>query len=110
MDEKNQTYPAQERRHHRMYVTRNTEYHFRGTHCVAVRDRSAGTWQLAHKALSRSVTGSIRFRSGGDAYPSLELPRVGDALFFGCAGPEVITSAISAIERPKKDLVENYPF
>ena len=36
-------YPGQERRReHRVYVTRNTEYHFRAQTCVAVRDRKTG--------------------------------------------------------------------
>lgn len=105
------TGPAgEERRVHQMYVTRNTEYHFREARCVAVRDRNAGRWLLAHLALDRPLTGSIRFRGDGEAYPSLELPRIGDALFFGNAGPDVITSEIAAIQRPPKELVENYPF
>lgn len=110
MSDKNEGYSGRERRQHCMYVTRNTEYHFRGKRCVAVRDRSAGTWQLVHQALARNITGSIRFRCTGDAYPCLEPPRVGDALFFGSSGPDVITSVISAIERPQKAVVENYPF
>lgn len=92
-----------------MYVTRNTEYHFRDQRCVAVRDREAGTWQLEHRALNRQATGSIRFRGGGEAYPSLEMPRVGDALFFGSIGPDVITSVVAAVERPARVTVENYP-
>lgn len=100
---------AKERRCHRMYVTRNTEYHFRGGVCIAVRDRHKGTWLLSHQALDRPLSGAIRFRKSGDAYPTLEEPEVGDALFFGTQGPDVITSAIAAIERPSKELVEAYP-
>ncbi len=98
-----------ERRRHRMYVTRNTEYHFRDDVCIAVRDRERGTWQLSHHALDRPLSGAIRFRQTGDAYPTLDQPEVGDALFFGAGGPDVITSAVSAIERPAKDVVESYP-
>ncbi len=92
-----------------MYVTRNTEYHFRQGVCIAVRDRERGTWQLSHHALDRPLSGAIRFRESGDAYPTLEQPEVGDALFFGAGGPDVITSAVFAIERPEKDVVESYP-
>lgn len=101
---------GKERRRHRMYVTRNTEYHFRGEVCIAVRDRHKGTWLLSHHALDRPISGAIRFRTTGDAYPTLDEPKVGDALFFGTQGPDVITSAIAAIERPPKELIEAYPF
>jgi len=102
-------YKGKERRRHRMFVTRNTEYHFRDDVCVAVRDITKGSWQLYHQALDRPLSGAIRFRASGDAYPTLEEPRVGDALFFGAKGPDVITSAVSAIARPPKDLVDSYP-
>ncbi len=102
-------YVGRDRRRHRMYVTRNTEYHFRDAQCIAVRDREAGTWLVAHRALDRKATGSIRFGASGEAYPCLEMPRVGDALFFGSAGPDVITSVVAAIERPEKRTVESYP-
>lgn len=103
-------YQGKDRREHVMYITRNTEYHFRGKLCIAVRDRGKGAWLLAHQALERPLSGSIRFRNDGEAYPTLERPRVGDALFFGARGPDVITSAVASIERPPRDLVEAYPF
>jgi hypothetical protein len=102
-------YKGKERRRRRMYVTRNTEYHFEGDRCVAVRDRNRGTWLMSHQALDRRLSGAIRFRAGGDAYPTLEAPAVGDALFFGSEGPDVITSLVAAIERPSRDQVEAYP-
>jgi len=93
-----------------MYVTRNTEYHFRDGNCVAVRDRRGGKWILAHGALSRGLSGSIRFRPDGEPYPCLAEPRVGDALFFGTQGPDIVTSILTSIERPAKQLVTHYPF
>ena len=98
-----------ERRRHRMYVTKNTEYHFRDDVCIAVRDRSGERWLLTHQALERTLSGSVRFRANGDAYPTLELPGIGDALFFGDDGPDVVTSAVSAIDRPPRDVVTAYP-
>jgi hypothetical protein len=98
-----------ERRRHRVYVTRNTEYHFRDDVCVAVRDRQGHRWLLTHKALDRQLTGSVRFGTNGDAYPSLDEPDIGDALFFGMGGPDVVTSVVATIERPAKDVVSNYP-
>ena len=84
-----------DRRRHRVYITRNTEYHFRDDRCVAVRDRQ--------------LTGSVRFADSGEAYPSLDAPAVGDALFFGEGGPDVVTSVVAAIDRPSKDVVSIYP-
>lgn len=98
-----------DRRRHRVYITRNTEYHFRDDRCVAVRDRSAERWLPTHLALDRQLTGSVRFADSGEAYPSLDAPAVGDALFFGEGGPDVVTSVVAAIDRPSKDVVSIYP-
>ncbi len=59
--QKEKSYPGPERRVHRMYVTRNTEYHFRGEVCVAVRDRKTGRWLDSHLAVNRRLTGGVRF-------------------------------------------------
>ncbi len=98
-----------ERRKHRMYVTRNTEYHFRKGVCVAVRCRNTGNWLLGHTTLNRTISGAVSFR-GGEACPTLTPPRVGEALFFGENGPDVVTSALTAVARPQKALVSAYPF
>ena len=45
-----------ERRRHRVYVTRNTEYHFRDGFCVAVRDRRSGDFLQGHLAVQRRRT------------------------------------------------------
>ena len=91
-----------------MFVTKNTEYHFRDGLCVAVRDRETGHFRLAHLALRRRVSGSVRV-NGGTVVPSLDGPRVGEALYFGTEGRELVTSALLAIERPAKALVQSYP-
>ena len=44
-------YRGPERRRHRVFVTRNTEYHFRDGFCIAVRDRRTG--QLAETLARR---------------------------------------------------------
>lgn len=100
---------VKERRAHRMYVTHNSEYHFRGQRCVAVRDRQRGQWLLAHGALDRQLTGAVRVNGDQLPYPTLESPCVGDALFFGADGPDLITSPIVTIERPSKEVVDSYP-
>lgn len=98
-----------ERRRHRMYVTRNTEYHFRDETCVAVRDRRSGSFLQSHLALNRKLSGSVRIAANGVPIPAGTQPRVGDALFFGMGGRELVTSALCAIERPAKELVLAYP-
>lgn len=99
-----------ERRRRKKFVTRNSEYHFDGERCVAIRDRRQGTWQLAHGALAKRLGGTIRFDKAGCAFPTFDPPEAGDALFFGNdAGPELITSIIDLVARPTKDEVEAYP-
>lgn len=102
-------YAGQERRQHRMYVTRNTEYHFRGQTCVAVRDRKTGRFLQSHLAVQRTLSGGVKYQSNGTAIPSCAAPRVGEALYFGDDGRELVTSLCSSIERPERGLVAAYP-
>ncbi len=102
-------YRGRERRMRVMYVTRNTEYHFNGQRCVAVRERSSGSWLLTHPALNRPLSGSVRYNRDREAYPTLEGPRVGDGLLFATDGPDVVTSDLEAIARPAKATVSAYP-
>ena len=102
-------YDGRERRQHRMYVTRNTEYHFRGETCVAVRDRKTGRFLHAHLAVQRTLSGGVKYQSNGTAVPSCAPPRVGEALYFGDDGRELVTSICASIERPERKLVAAYP-
>ena len=102
-------YSGPERRVRAMYVTENTEYHFAGGVCVAVRDRATGSWLLTHPALRRPLSGSLRFNKNLEAYPSLAAPRVGEGLFFASDGPDVVTSNLRAVGRPEKATVGAYP-
>lgn len=102
-------YAGPDRRRHRMYVTRNTEYHFRDGVCVAVRNRRDNRWDEGHVALNRTLSGAVRFNRNGDAYPALCQPRIGEALFFATDGPDVVTSVLTSIERPDKNVVGVYP-
>lgn len=95
-----------ERRRHRVFVTRNTEYHLRDDRCVAVRDRRTGGFLLSHLALQRRVTGGVRRGAEGPALGALE---VGDALWFADEGRELLTSPVVSVERPPRDVVESYP-
>ena len=99
----------EERRRHRVFVTRNTEYHIRDGYCIAVRDRRSGDWLPGHLALRREIFGSIRFFSNGAMKPTPGEPRLGEALFFASGGRDLITSPLQAVERPAKELVSEYP-
>lgn len=103
------SFAGRERRRHRMFVTRNTEYHFRDQVCVAVRDRRSGTWLPSHLALQRTLSGRVRFQPNGVAIPDGGPPEVGEALYFGEDGRELVTSLLTAVERPAKVLVSSYP-
>ena len=93
-----------------MYVTRNTEYHFRDGICVAVRDRQTGSFAPAHLGLGRPLTGTVRFLRNGVAIPCDGAdPVPGEALFFAHGEREIVTSALCAVERPAKALVVAYP-
>ena len=98
-----------ERRRHRVFMTRNTEYHFRDGTCVAVRDRRTGEWLPGHLALRRQLFGSIRFFMNGSILPNPGEPKVGEALFFASGGRDLITSPLESVERPAKELVQDYP-
>jgi hypothetical protein len=102
------SYGGKERRRHRVFLTRNTEYHFRDALCVAVRDRRTGEWLPGHLALRRQVFGSIRFFMNGALLPSPGEPKVGEALFFGEGGRDLITSPLERVERPAKEIVSEY--
>jgi hypothetical protein len=102
-------YDGRERRQHRMYVTRNTEYHFRGQTCVAVRDRKSGRFLQSHLAVQRTLSGGVKYHSNGAAIPSFAPPQVGEALYFGDDGRDLVTSLCSSIERPERRLVASYP-
>ncbi|MCC6903676.1 MAG: hypothetical protein IT377_32210 [Polyangiaceae bacterium] len=104
-----QGFSGADRRRHRMFVTKNTEYHFRDGVCVAVRDRRSESWLPAHLALQRKLSGRVRFQPNGVAIPDRGPPQVGEALYFGEDGRELVTSLLTAVERPAKVLVTSYP-
>jgi len=102
-------YVGSERRIHRVFVTRNTEYHVRKDRCVAVRDRRTGDWVQGHLALASQVSGGLQFHDSGGITPNEGNPNVGESLFFCSAGRDLVTSAVIAIKRPEKAIVARYP-
>ncbi|HEY2518296.1 MAG TPA: hypothetical protein VGI39_45820 [Polyangiaceae bacterium] len=97
-----------DRRRHRVYVTRNTEYHFRDGFCVAVRDRRTGEFLHGHLALRRRIHGGLRFYLNGAIVPNPGEPKIGEALYFATDGRDLVTSPLEAVERPSKELTQAY--
>jgi hypothetical protein len=102
-------YRGSERRRHRVYMTRNTEYHFRDGFCVAVRDRRTGDFLHGHLALQRRVHGGLKFFPDGAIAPNAGEPRPGESLYFAADGRDLVTSPLESVERPPKEMVEAYP-
>lgn len=102
-------YLGKERRIHRVFVTRNSEYHVRRNICVGVRDRRTGQWLSSHLALRSTVSGGLKFHDNGAISASEGLPTVGESLFFIAAGRDLITSPVLNVERPALDVVHSYP-
>ena len=102
-------YRGPERRRHRIYVTRNTEYHVRDGFCVAVRDRQSGSFLHGHLALSRRIHGGLRFFESGGIAANPGDPRPGESLYFASEGRDLVTSALECVERPTRELVTAYP-
>jgi hypothetical protein len=112
-------YRGPERRRHRVFVTRNTEYHFRDGFCIAVRDRRTGDFLEGHLALRRRVNGGLRFFPNGGIFPNGGDPKPGESLYFAGDGKEadgeqprareLVTSPLESVERPSRDLVAAYP-
>lgn len=107
MNEKS-SYSGPERRKNRVFVTKNTEYHFRDELCVAVRDRRSGKWLPSHLAIGRRLSGGVHFHPNGTAVPVCDRPAVGEALYFADDGRELITSAVCGLERPSRDSIKSY--
>jgi hypothetical protein len=101
-------YAGPERRKNRVFVTKNTEYHFRGERCVAVRDRRSKKWLPSHLAIGRRLSGGVHFHKNGAAVPVCDAPALGEALYFADDGRELITSAVCGLERPGRETVAVY--
>src|SRR5579863_6500554 len=103
------SYKGPDRRRHRVYVTRNTEYHFRDGFCVAVRDRRSGEFLHGHLALKRRFQGALKFYSNGGISPNSGEPRPGESLYFSQNGHDLVTSPLERVDRPSRELAAAYP-
>ncbi len=105
------SYRGAERRHHRVLVTLNSEYHCRDCVCVAVRDRRTLQFVAEHPALGKHISGAIRVNANGgiESATTGTDPKPGEQVLFEADDEQtVITSQLSAIERPPRDVVETY--
>lgn len=97
-----------ERRRNLLFVTRNTEYYIQDGVCLAVKDRRTEAWLDGHLAVGRALSGGVRVLKNGEAIPVPERPSVGEALYFSEGGRELITSVLCRVDRPPREVVEEY--
>lgn len=102
------SYSGPDRRKNRVFLTKNTEYHFQGERCVAVRDRRSEKWLPSHLAIGRRLSGGVHFHTNGTAAPVPDRPNLGEALYFADDGRELITSAVCSLERPTQETLQSY--
>jgi len=100
------SYSGSERRQHKVFVTRHTEYHFRFDRVIAVRSRDEQSWVLRHDALGMQLEGYV---APGALIPRIGSPELGQRLYLVRGEDDVITSPVVAIVRPPKSLVIEYP-
>ena len=88
------------RRRHRMFVTRNTEYHLRSDECVGVRDRETGEWFRDHAAL--------RLRAVKLPPIGLDQHWLGRRIQFWGSQTDVLTSEVIQVGRPPQYCLDRY--
>jgi hypothetical protein len=89
-----------DRRLHRVFFTRHSEYHLRGDECVGVRDRDSGVWLTDHAALRLRALRLPNMRR------SVEW--VGRRIQFWGSRTDVLTSPVIAVGRPEINEVGAY--
>lgn len=75
---------------------------------MAVRDRRTESWLEGHLAVGRALSGGVKVLKNGVAVPVPESPSVGEALYFSEGGRELITSILCRVDRPPRELVDQY--
>lgn len=99
-------YNGPERRVHKVYVTRNSEYHVRKGICVAVKPRQSEAWFAEHDAIRMRLDGLVK---QGALIPVPEAPVLGARIYFSNGDDDVVTSPVVAVVRPPKNIVALYP-
>lgn len=90
--------PVHERRHHKLFITCNTEYHLRDVSVVAVRKRGEEQFLSAHEALGMVLTWEFHEPGPGDRL-----------LLVNPKGEVLVSSSVVAVERPPLEAVKQYP-
>jgi hypothetical protein len=91
---------SKERRRHRMFVTRHSEYHLHDDQCVGVRDRDSGLWLLDHVALRLRA---LRLPAMGN-----DEDWVGSRIQFWGSRMDVVTSPVVIVARPRRTCLDSY--
>jgi hypothetical protein len=91
---------SEDRRRHRVFFTRQTEYHLRDDECVGVRDRCSGAWMPNHAALRLHALALPPLPESG--------AWVGQRIQFWGRLTDVLTSPVVAVGRPRLDEVPAY--
>jgi hypothetical protein len=97
-----------DRRRHKMFVTRNSEYHMRDDICVGVRNTREDRWLDRSRLLSARLMGAVDSFSTLSSSACTE-PAIGKYLLFICENGElIVTTRLEAIDRPPMDAVQYY--
>ena len=105
--EKRTSYIGPERRIHKVYITRNTEYHVRQGVCIAVKPRKPeDSWVDGHGAVCMRLEGHVK---QGTLLPMPGPPKLGFRMYFANGNDDILTSPVVAILRPPKKVVAQYP-
>jgi hypothetical protein len=99
-------YQGPDRRLHKVFITKHSEYHIRRNEVVAVRPRGSKEWLTDHTALAMTLVGRI---NPGSLLPQSGSPRPGQRMYLAHGDNDVVTSAVVAIVRPPKQTVSAYP-
>ncbi|PCC73101.1 hypothetical protein SAMN02745121_06437 [Nannocystis exedens] len=88
------------RRRHRVFATKHTEYHLRADECVGVRDRTTGAWLRRHAAL--------RLRAVQLPPIGADAEWIGRRLQFWGYATDVTTSPVTEVMRPELHALAHY--
>jgi hypothetical protein len=94
-------------------VTHNHEYHCKDGVCVAVRDTRTGEFLPSHRALGKTLAGTVVLsREGGvESVAPPEEAAPGQRAHFAIDADDrgdILTSTLKSVERPPRDVVARY--
>lgn len=98
-------YTGPDRRIHRIFVTRNSEYHVRRGVCIAVRRLTDPELTVEHPAIGSSVVAGIGYCEERGCRAYYGMPEAGDQI---CFSNDVLSSPVRKLARPSRELVATY--